>query len=119
MQQDQASPDAGLDAAPGSSSRRPTGVSPRDVGGRLRVLHAPGLSGAGIEDEFEDFVRLIEADGYWRLWGLHRWRSLTVDDHVYWLHWNLCTVEERMIVNRWWRDRMAPEPAQLTMELDV
>lgn len=73
----------------------------------------------GIEDEFEDFVRLIEADGYWRLWGLHRWRSLTVDDHVYWLHWNLCTVEERMIVNRWWRDRMAPEPAQLTMELDV
>ena len=110
MQQDQASPDAGLDAARAFIEKADWSFastmwwSPHEYCVRHRCR------AQGIEDEFEDFVRLIEADGYWRLWGLHRWRSLTVDDHVYWLHWNLCTVEERMIVNRWWRDRMAPSP---------
>ena len=71
-----------------------------------------------IEDEFEQFVRLIESDGYSRPWGTHRWRSLTVDNRFYWLHWNVCTVRERTVINRWWLDAARPEPAQLSMEID-
>src|SRR4051812_40520423 len=41
----------------------------------------------GIEADFESFVRLIESDGFWRPWGRHRWRSLALDAHVFWLHW--------------------------------
>lgn len=73
----------------------------------------------GIESDFLDFVQTIEDEGYWRLWGKHRWRSLALDEHVYWLHWELWPVEERTIVNRWWRERMAPDSGQLTLELDA
>src|SRR3954454_3153735 len=59
----------------------------------------------GIEDEFEAFVRLIESDaGYWRPWGRHRWRSLNLDGRFYWLHFNVATVKERTVINRWWLD---------------
>jgi hypothetical protein len=68
-----------------------------------------------IEDDFERFVRLIEEHGYWRLWGRRRWRSLNVDDRFYWLHWNLATVEERTVINRWWKAARQPEPDQLEL----
>src|SRR5689334_12744983 len=71
----------------------------------------------GVEAEFEAFALLIESDGYWRLWGRHRWRSLALDEHIYWLHWNPVTsVRERTVINRWWADRMDPDPGQLTLE---
>lgn len=74
----------------------------------------------GIEAEFEAFVVLIESDaGHWRPWGSHRWRSLNLDAHTYWLHWNrVDSVAERTIVNRRHRDQMGPEAAQLALEVD-
>jgi hypothetical protein len=76
-----------------------------------------GCRARGIEPEFESFVRMVESDGFWRAWDRHRWRSITIDEHVFWLHWNLATVAQRTVVNRWWRDRMAPAPAQLSLEV--
>ena len=66
-----------------------------------------------IEEEFEQFALLIGSDaGYGRPWGRHRWRSLALDEHVFWLHWNpVSPVHERTVINRWLRDAMAPEPA--------
>jgi hypothetical protein len=72
----------------------------------------------GLEAEFEAFAFLIETDGFWRRWGRHRWRSLNVDDHFYWLHWNVvASVRERTVINRWWLGSASPGPAQLSLEV--
>ena len=72
----------------------------------------------GIESEFEAFVRTIEAAGYWRPWGSHRWHSLNLDDRFYWLHWNIATVAERTVINRWWLDAASAESTQLALQVD-
>ena len=69
----------------------------------------------GIEPEFTAFARLIETDGWWRIWGRHRWRSFVVGDWTFWLYRIYEPAERRTVINGWETARMDPEAAQLTL----
>ena len=73
----------------------------------------------GIESGFLALAQLIEDSGWWRIYGQHRYRSLIVGPHTYWLHWSVWPVAQRTIINRWWTERMRPDSGQLAFEVDA
>jgi hypothetical protein len=69
----------------------------------------------GLAADFAAFQASIETAGYDRWWGWRTWRTLDVDDFIYWLD------GKDNLINRARRDTPAPvvlEPAQLRLEVD-
>lgn len=92
-------------------ARFKSGFSPPPAAASSAATQAPG--GFGPERGFDQLAVLITEDGYWRPWGAHRRRTINLDGRFYWLHWNVCTIAERTVINRW---TLTVEHEQLTID---